>query len=563
MNRDRLTSDILRLLDGGMSREEEIQLVSGIRGNAEWEKHFAFLMRIHGNIPSVLPAVLEERRTGAWRRFIRPARIFAAAAMLAVAIGAGWFVWRAARPAGSLPVRPDRAFMLADGAGDVWAEAGTRLLAAGPRALRMENGSALFRIVPGRGRFSVTTPAGTVEVTGTEFAVTLIPGAVRTAVREGHVRLENSAGAVDVRAGGAAAAETPAEGKSLVTPAAIPDHPGLAAEILWRPWVTLTSEERAERLAYLKQVLEGEDYDIRLKARRFVAEIGGEGVPILAGWIQEDSPRLQLEVILVFRQAAPGNPAVRKEIREVVADEARNEATRIQAIITLGEVGIEEDLECLQKFIGDGEGEFELRMQSNRPGSERRLDVAALKAKDRIVSRMTPKPPNPAIPRRRPDLPAFSPVVDKNRPAEVPRVAKQPTPAVVAGTKLPAEADIARRVDDPHFSQQWIITIRGELYVKDGATAEVRKVETQGASFAYGDLRVVVVLPARDEVWLGTDHGLFSLDRKTLSLNEYAIGGSVTNQPVRELRLEADTLVVVFGKDRESAQFDTIRRRWK
>jgi hypothetical protein len=61
VDREKLTEDILACLDGQLGEDEERALAARIRGDAEAEKLFADLMRLHGGVASVLAELSGEK----------------------------------------------------------------------------------------------------------------------------------------------------------------------------------------------------------------------------------------------------------------------------------------------------------------------------------------------------------------------------------------------------------------------------------------------------------------------------------------------------------------------
>lgn len=99
-----------------------------------------------------------------------------------------------------------------------------RLLAAAPPSVSLERGEAFFDVVPAPGRrFSVVTPDGRIQVTGTQFSVKR-NGHTEVYVASGEVKVANDKGEVAVPAGSATSARkgaAPAKPRALDTDRAL------------------------------------------------------------------------------------------------------------------------------------------------------------------------------------------------------------------------------------------------------------------------------------------------------------------------------------------------------
>ncbi len=93
-----------------------------------------------------------------------------------------------------------RLVTLADGSTLILRE-GAALRQLGPRRLELLRGEALLEVVPGAGPFSVTTPAGEVEVRGTKFLLRQDATGVLASVLRGELRLVNTGGEALLQAG--------------------------------------------------------------------------------------------------------------------------------------------------------------------------------------------------------------------------------------------------------------------------------------------------------------------------------------------------------------------------
>jgi len=150
-----------------------------------------------------VPRQKETCRRARWKAGL-PVKTLAAAAMLIVAIGAGFHLWRSMPPyplprvargsdlwsATGEPVSPgllsrgERVIAGPGGAGlslggycELDVDAGTVVVLQGkPRkeVIELQNGKLVSRITPEAGEFTVLTPRGTLEAVGTEFETTVI-----------------------------------------------------------------------------------------------------------------------------------------------------------------------------------------------------------------------------------------------------------------------------------------------------------------------------------------------------------------------------------------------------
>jgi hypothetical protein len=291
-----------------------------------------------------LPAALPRRRF----------RLFTAAAAAAVvAIGAfvGW-AYFSARSSGEkehlagvemppptarrLPVPADLPMEFKLEGAVVWVKGGSEVWEMAARHAAVKTGAAVFQVEKGAGTFLVDVPGGSIAVLGTEFSIRVDPENVRVSLREGSVRLA-----------GAGKSATLQPGQTAVLTKDLEDGPTLiagvvyAAETIWRPWSALVEAEQSERMAYLKDELSQEDYDVRLAARKYLAEAGEDGLHTAREWTKSSVPRLRLEAVLFLRRAPQGCPKSIEALHQVQKNSKEQPSIRRQAeesLRVLGEV---------------------------------------------------------------------------------------------------------------------------------------------------------------------------------------------------------------------------------
>jgi ferric-dicitrate binding protein FerR (iron transport regulator) len=187
------------------------------------------------------------------RRHVAFIRSWAAAALLALTIGAG--TWWALQPPTVAFFNDGRALIagsILNSAGDITfhdgshvvINAGTRLalisaqdrqgLGAGKR-LRLEIGSLTATVAkqPVGASLVITTPQGDVTVVGTQFTLSVDALLSRLDVRVGRVRIGNGAGTVDVEAGTSATLMRDAEPQIIAKIIDPPETVPLAPLMIW------------------------------------------------------------------------------------------------------------------------------------------------------------------------------------------------------------------------------------------------------------------------------------------------------------------------------------------
>lgn len=256
-------SECAKVREDVLSSGREIERTASVLGRAdssnirpEWKEHVRARMKTALASKSTAPnsarevALSKQRRLWEWlawpagsRRWIAGAA--AAAFVLAVAVW-GFSFWRQQRPIGrlefadgSVEVKAAGKSIRHEGIGQVACRRGTVLGAAGnangifsigesvrgafapstelafetENRIRINHGTAWFRVLPGGKGFAVDTAHGTVRVTGTSFGVTVDANSVQVEVTEGTVELERNGTAASVAAGQTivAAQEQPAQ----------------------------------------------------------------------------------------------------------------------------------------------------------------------------------------------------------------------------------------------------------------------------------------------------------------------------------------------------------------
>jgi len=119
----------------------------------------------------------------------------AAAAVVAV-VGGG----KAPAPIVAEQTDGVRTVALADGS-EMILNRGARAVVLGDRRVRVDAGDVLFDVAPGKGRFVVDAPQGSVTALGTRFVVSAAGDQTRAAVVRGRVRVDSGAGSAVLGAG--------------------------------------------------------------------------------------------------------------------------------------------------------------------------------------------------------------------------------------------------------------------------------------------------------------------------------------------------------------------------
>ncbi len=273
------------------------------------------------------------RRPRRFGRFLTAA----AAALLLVAGGAWLAMGRKAKfEPYELTIADSTATAFKDVEGaQICARAKSRVTVLAPRQVQVLKGAVLFKIVPGRGKFTVAVPDGTIAVIGTEFSVKIEEDVTRVAVRSGKVRLENAGGTLALLPD--LAGELKRKVKEPVPPATLAGV-SVAGETLWRPWRWLDAAERAERLECLRGLLSTEDYDARVRSRKHLAEAGEEGIQAAIAWTAAPTPRVRLEAVLFLRGAPAGHAGARTALEKVAGNGREQAGIREQARMSMDEL---------------------------------------------------------------------------------------------------------------------------------------------------------------------------------------------------------------------------------
>ncbi len=129
----------------------------------------------------------------------------AAAAVVAI-VGGG----DTAAPVASEQRDAVRTVALADGS-QMILNRGARAVVLGDRRVRVDAGDVLFDVAPGKGRFVVDAPQGSVTALGTRFVVSAAGEQTRAAVVRGRVRVDSGAGSTVLGAGDEALLQPGAE----------------------------------------------------------------------------------------------------------------------------------------------------------------------------------------------------------------------------------------------------------------------------------------------------------------------------------------------------------------
>ena len=68
---------------------------------------------------------------------------------------------------------------------------------------------------------------------------------------------------------------------------------------------------------------------------------------------------------------------------------------------------------------------------------------------------------------------------------------------------------------------------------------------------------------SKTEIWVGTNHGLFSVSREDNFWTEFAIFGTIFDNAVQALASKDDSLVVTYGPDRKTAIYNIETGKWQ
>ena len=148
-------------------------------------------------------------------------------------------------------------------------------------------------------------------------------------------------------------------------------------------------------------------------------------------------------------------------------------------------------------------------------------------------------------------------------------VFRQPvvTPAPVPSTDFASEVrklkDILWKKEDPiETNLTWYV-------LKDGfACADSQKREVKRFTEVLGETKwaVTAIAFGKDRVWLGTNKGLLSWDRKNRFWSRFAVGGLLVDAPAKDLLLtDAGILKVTVeeqGKPQRAFEYDTQTAKW-
>jgi hypothetical protein len=141
-----------------------------------------------------------------------------------------------------------------------------------------------------------------------------------------------------------------------------------------------------------------------------------------------------------------------------------------------------------------------------------------------------------------------------NEPKFVPRPVEEryaeATAAVFADVKVEAGNGL------------WYVDGEGVLRLIERETARKRKVPSPGTLFAIEGFKIAHLLPLEDELWAGTNHGLFLFKFSNWSWTRIAVNLLETDVAVNSLVKRDDLLVVLYGDPEQEGRFNLPERRW-
>ncbi len=137
-----------------------------------------------------------------------------------------------------------------------------------------------------------------------------------------------------------------------------------------------------------------------------------------------------------------------------------------------------------------------------------------------------------------------------------------PSPKHLKKSRLPAKSEIVLRVDDRFAPLEWIGTRKGEIVSHNPKTGDVVYYKQGLPVVLFPDFNVRKLLPLKERVWVGSNHGLFALIRAKGKWKEIAVNATEVDMEITGLSVKDNLLTITYGKERK-AVLDVEKNEWK